>query len=203
MNAVKPRIKSLSLAAIDEILDSLPLDIVRNDSAGFPALDGITLKVAVKDVVATLMEKIMTPLKTTYEAVRTASSLTRLVKKEKSPLDAALTPAAVAKEKVVAQLKAVVDARKTPMNDAMVLDQAAFEKAMTVLKNFNVPYHAVGAMAAFGMSDYARKLHPLMYAEDLPPWERLNLKNPLFVLFLDEFCHTAKKYGGLYENFLP
>lgn len=203
LNSVKSKIKGLVHSGIDEVLNLLPIDIARNDSAGFPALDGVTLKVAVKALVSTIMEKAMTPLKPTYDAVKTASSMARLVKKEKSPLDAALTPAAVAKEKVQAQLKAFVDARKTPMNDVMVLDQNAFEMAMNALKNFNVPYQAVGAMAAFGMSDYARKLHPLMYAEDLPPWERLNFKNLLFVLFLDEFCHVAKKYGGLYENFLP
>lgn len=203
LNVLKPVIRDFVARLIDEVIKLLPVDILRNDSMGFPALDGVTLKIAVKAVLSTVMEKVMLPVKPAYDAVSVASGIARLVKNEKSPLDAALMPQAVAAEKVKAQIKALVDAIKTPMDDTMVLDQRAFEMAMNVLKNFNVPYQAVGAMAAFGLSDYARKLHPLMYAEDLPPWERLNFKNLLFVLFLDEFCHTAKKHGGLYENFLP
>ena len=34
----------------------------------------------------------------------------------------------------------------------------------------------------------ARLFHPILNSEDLPPWERLTHKNPLFTIFLDELA---------------
>lgn len=41
----------------------------------------------------------------------------------------------------------------------------------------------------------ARLLHPIMNADDLPPWERLTHKNPLFAIFLDEIAWRGSMYA--------
>ena len=48
----------------------------------------------------------------------------------------------------------------------------------------------------------SRALHPLANQDNLPPWERLSLSNPLFVVFLDQFCSTARSGGGFKEGTL-
>ena len=50
-----------------------------------------------------------------------------------------------------------------------------------------IPYPAV----AF-LPQLFKQLHPILSNDDLPPWERLSLKNFLFVAFLDDFCKTGK-----------
>ena len=42
-----------------------------------------------------------------------------------------------------------------------------------------------------------RALHPILNYDDIPPWERLDYSNFLFMVFLDQFCHKAKQTGGL------
>lgn len=57
------------------------------------------------------------------------------------------------------------------------------------------PYPAVAAApTAFKL------IHPILSQDDLPPWDRLSLSNPLFVVFLDQFCTQGKKGAGLFEN---
>jgi len=41
----------------------------------------------------------------------------------------------------------------------------------------------------------ARLLHPIMNSDDLPPWERLTYKNPLFAIFLDEIAWRGSMYA--------
>ena len=42
--------------------------------------------------------------------------------------------------------------------------------------------------AAYTPVTAARLLHPILNSDDLPPWERLTHKNPLFSIFLDELA---------------
>jgi hypothetical protein len=60
---------------------------------------------------------------------------------------------------------------------------------------------AAGA-ASTGLADIQRQLHPVMNADDLPPWERLSSKNFLFVLFLDEFISAAADKIGFFRRFI-
>ena len=41
----------------------------------------------------------------------------------------------------------------------------------------------------------ARLIHPIMNSDDLPPWERLTHKNPLFAIFLDEIAWRGSLYS--------
>jgi len=47
-----------------------------------------------------------------------------------------------------------------------------------------------------------RSLHPILNQDDLPPWERLTVKNILFLLFLDEFVSNAADKLGFFRSFI-
>jgi hypothetical protein len=47
-----------------------------------------------------------------------------------------------------------------------------------------------------------RQLHPLLSQEDLPPWERLSVKNILFLLFVDEFVANGADQVGFFRSFV-
>jgi hypothetical protein len=45
-------------------------------------------------------------------------------------------------------------------------------------------------------------LNPLYNREDLPRWDRMTLKNPMFVVFLDEFLRSAADISGGFKFFI-
>jgi hypothetical protein len=51
------------------------------------------------------------------------------------------------------------------------------------------------AASAYSTVTIARLLHPIMNQDDLPPWERLTHKNPLFAIFLDEIAWRGSIYA--------
>ena len=58
------------------------------------------------------------------------------------------------------------------------------------------------AASMVNQGDTMRLLHPILNADDLPPWERLSEKNFLFILFLDEFITEAAEKVGFFRRFL-
>lgn len=75
------------------------------------------------------------------------------------------------------------------------IEPATFEQAMeTVAKLSIIPYPAVCVAPAI-----FQKAHPVLNHDDLPPWERLTLKNFLFVAFLDQWNVQGKKTCGFFE----
>ena len=114
------------------------------------------------------------------------------------------SPNDMAKASAKAKIKAGVDKFKNCLDDTMTIRPEDLERAMKLIDELvPIPFPVVGAIAAFGGAKVLRVTHPMLYEDDMPPWERVSLDNMLFVLFLDEFCHMAKKYGGIYENYLP
>ncbi len=210
-NLIKPILKQIIFSQMDTLFAMLPIDILRLDTLGFMALDPIELKVVLKNIIFEKIDQVVEPLRMPYDAIRVASAIYRLVKKGKSPVDGALTPQEVAIDQAKQQLKAIKDNLKNAFWDTWVVPEELLAAIMMLLEQIKIPYPVTGAVAAFTPAipdtfcggNPLRILHPLLFEDDLPPWERLNLDNWLFVLFLDEFCHTAKQHGGLFENYLP
>lgn len=101
----------------------------------------------------------------------------------------------IAKDKSFAELLGLPKVDKDDSSVELV-DSNLLIRAKDVLKKISlVPYPAV-AIAP----DTFKKLHPILVADDLPPWERFSLDNFLFVTFLDQWCSTGKKGGGFFEN---
>lgn len=61
---------------------------------------------------------------------------------------------------------------------------------------------AISTKDARAASLAIRSLHPLLSQEDLPPWERLTVKNVLFLLFLDEFVANCADKVGFFRSFV-
>jgi hypothetical protein len=76
-----------------------------------------------------------------------------------------------------------------------IIEKALFDSAMNVVESIAlIPYPAV--LVAPGIF---QKAHPILNYDDIPPWERLTLKNFLFVAFLDQWNVQGKKTCGFFE----
>ena len=70
--------------------------------------------------------------------------------------------------------------------------------ALPILENLEkylkeIAYLGTAILCATGSPgvQLARLAHPIFNQDDLPPWERLTRKNPLFAIFLDEILHKS------------
>ena len=208
LNIVKQPIKNMIIAGMRESLALLPINVLSNLVDGFPALTAIELKVIVRGMIEAGISVIAEPVRVPYEAASTVYGAAKIIGgKSKTVMDSTMTPVEVAKAKAKLAAKKIADKLKTCLDDTYTIPPELLVKAQMVLEEFAViPPIAVVAVPAFGgpiACKVLRLTHPLLYEDDLPPWERLNLKNLLFVLFMDEFCHVAKQQGGLFENYLP
>jgi hypothetical protein len=86
------------------------------------------------------------------------------------------------------------------MNLIQLIVLPALELVEPVLKQ--VAWLGTTALCALGspVNGYlpvsvARMVHPIMNCDDLPPWERLTHKNPLFAIFLDEIAWRGSLYS--------
>jgi hypothetical protein len=61
---------------------------------------------------------------------------------------------------------------------------------------------ALAPLVTFDTVRAARLFHPILNSDDLPPWERLTHKNPLFAIFLDELAwkFSMNSTGSLLFN---
>ena len=91
----------------------------------------------------------------------------------------------------------------------IIINNEALKKAMALIKISVAPVMDVpasfiipSAAAAIGLSEVQRLFHPVMNADDMPPWERLSSKNFLHILFIDEFIHEAADKLGFYRKYL-
>jgi hypothetical protein len=75
----------------------------------------------------------------------------------------------------------------------------ALEFAEPVLKQIawigSLALCAIGIAPLYSTVSIARLFHPIMNQDDLPPWERLTHKNPLFSIFLDEIAWRGSIYS--------
>lgn len=75
----------------------------------------------------------------------------------------------------------------------------ALEFAEPVLKQIawigSLALCAIGIAPLYSTVAIARLFHPIMNQDDLPPWERLTHKNPLFSIFLDEIAWRGSIYS--------
>jgi hypothetical protein len=201
LNIVKPVIIAALDGSIDGIMRSLPFDPT---TPAFPNISAADIKVAVKAAVDGAMELVLNIVKPAYEAYYATASLVRLAGISRSALDQALSPVETAATQAYAAAIAPFQSPQNPLTSSMTVPPQALQEAMSILDNVPpLPYVAVLFAASIGAGDAIRDLHPLIYQDDIPPWERLNDKNNLFFLFLDDFCHNGKMYGGFMENYLP
>ena len=121
------------------------------------------------------------------------------------PIEAAIFPVSVIKLIMLAidvlippgfKIKPVnLEAMKVVLGVAI----PALEFAEPVLKEIawigSLALCALGIAPLYSTVAIARLFHPIMNQDDLPPWERLTHKNPLFSIFLDEIAWRGSIYS--------
>ena len=83
---------------------------------------------------------------------------------------------------------------KTPLSDIIVL-QKVKASAETLPK---IPWPLTVLIGR----NLLNILNPIAMSEDHPAWRRMSLKNPYYVVYLDEFLRSAADVSGLYKFFL-
>ena len=195
---------------MDKILSLLPiricdLPITAISSAWISALyRGI--KVAIKMAITQLIETLLSPLQSLFKLI----NLLKGVKGAFTALFDMTNPFL----KIYKMIKEALErALPTPafikaVNQLILLAQLEILKAMDKAAK-NLPeiavYLPVAAGQSLGLGNILRAgVHPILNQDDLPTWDRLTMKNPLYVMFLDDLAHKAKAATGtiLGQDFL-
>lgn len=207
---IKPLLKAGIQILLDKLLSYLPirvcdLPLTAISTAWISALyRGI--KAALKKAILELIETLLDPLQSLFRLINLlkgvkgaftalfdmANPFLKIYKMIKEALERALpTPAFI----------------KT-VNQLILLAQLEILKALDKVSK-NLPdiavYLPIAAGQSLGLGNILRAgVHPVLNQDDLPTWERLSMKNPLYVMFLDDLAHKAKAATGsiLGQDFL-
>lgn len=162
----------------------------------FDSLSSEDLKGILKNAVISTQSNVKTkllPIIKVADGVKSVKGASKTIIDEAFPL-----------LKAKAEAKALIKSRTKMIDLVEAVDDAAvaviLKTAMPVLdKAMRIPgsHIPVAALAALDQVGKARMIHPISNQDDLPSWDRLTLKNPLFVIFLDKFCATAADCTGI------
>ena len=90
-----------------------------------------------------------------------------------------------------------------------VISETALAAASKILKTSLSPivsnptaYMTAASAGVSNTTDVIRKIHPILNADDIPPWERMSSKNILYLLFLDEFVSVGADQVGFFRQYL-
>ncbi len=90
-----------------------------------------------------------------------------------------------------------------------VISEQAVRTASSILKtalspvvNNPVAGLLVASAGVAGALGSIKQIHPILSADDVPPWERLTAKNILLLVFLDEFIKTGADQVGFFRSYL-
>jgi len=176
---------------LPDIDDLTNFEFYYNFFTGFSPID---LKMVVIDLVTKTLDGFFNTIKPIYDGANMAVSIYGLTQ---NIVDSIFLPSSMFK-----MLKKMLK-NKGLEYSIEIPNKYLMEASMKAMKYLDiVPFPVVSLACSFGMGDIIRKIHPIMPSDDLPPWERLTLNNFLFNVFLDDFCHNGKMYGGFQENIL-
>lgn len=199
---IKPLLKAGIQILMDKILSLLPiricdLPITAISTAWISALyRGI--KSALKRAIVDLIETLLEPLQTLFKLI----NLLKGVKGAFTSLFDMTNPFL----KIYKMIKEALErSLPTPMfiktvNQLILLAQLEILKALDKVSK-NLPeiavYLPIAAGQSLGLGNILRAgVHPILNQDDLPTWDRLTMKNPLYVMFLDDLAHKAKAATG-------
>lgn len=192
------------LASIEGIL----LPMIEN----YNSLTGISLKQMIVEMINqifTVSESFIKQFEGAYNAIttiiNTAKNFKKLLQFDKNPMDMAMNVVKTLADIAMALIPDLSGLLK--WGDLFIFSQFLLALAFNLLKKLKILNFVVIALMCSSMGNknarmIISKIHPILNADDLPPYEKLSLNNFLFCLFLDEFCNFGKKYGGLGENYL-
>lgn len=184
-NIAKTAIRNLASDAT-KITSVLNLNIVTQ----FAQLTSDDLKSALKSFINTSVadvNKALSPILAPIQAIKGSNGASKTVLEAAFPI-----------MNVLAEANAVIKSNSKNSSTIEFVDLVKLAalasgelKVAQALFSSGASYIPIIILAALGLDSEARLAHPLFNQDDLPPWERLTVRNPLFVLFLDAFCAQA------------
>ena len=86
--------------------------------------------------------------------------------------------------------------------DAVKSASGLLKTALTPIVNNPIAGLMVAGAGVSGTLDTIKAIHPILSADDIPPWERLTMKNLLLLIFLDEFNSVGAEQVGFFRSYL-
>ena len=204
LNIILKPLLDIIVSNMDEVCECLPVDVENN----FKNLNSTDLKVNIKNAVANNIDKISYLFDAVYLAMSILRTTNGITLNKSDALSFLVPPfGGILLAKFIAEATLRMTSNKslfTPFYD-LKLAEESLKKIEPILKPiFDVPMSFIipASSAMVNQQSTMRKLHPVMNADDIPPWERLSSKNFLFVLFLDEFITNAADKIGFFRRFI-
>lgn len=205
LNILKGPMKALLSSSINgEFTACLPTNIEDN----FKNLNADDLKETLQKFISDKIDSFSKVLEPVYKLISFLKSADGvcLTLPEKIAMNSAPF-GTIIKARFIAETMIKINSPKSSnfsLNDLSAMKKA-FDSIESILNPiFNVPMSFIipAAAAMVQQQESMRLLHPVLNADDLPPWERLSEKNFLFILFLDEFITEAAEKIGFYRRFI-
>ena len=182
----------------------LPVDIENN----FKSLNPSDIKVYIENKILFKLNDLVDIIKPIYALINLLVS-TKGITLSGSQIRSFLLPPfgpidfAIFTADALAKIKSP-NSSNIPTFDLPGLDKAkeTINKIVSPIMDVPLSYAIPAGAASIGLADTQRLLHPVMRADDIPPWERLSSKNFLFILFLDEFISEAADKVGFFRSFI-
>lgn len=204
LNILIGPLRKLIVKEMDDLMMCMPVDLENN----FSSLNSTDVKSELESKILSNLDKLTSNLQVFYSILSvlkatkginlTEQQLSSFVKLPFGPIDFAKFTA-----------EAILKINSPNSASLGTFDLASLEKSKKLIEPVVAPimdnpfsYVIPAAAASIGLSDVQRLLHPVMNADDIPPWERLSSRNFLFVLFLDEFISSAADKVGFFRTFI-
>jgi len=197
-NIVKPLLSKAigsALNSVSLLQNALPMNLI--DRIG--ELSSADLKALLKNQIDSVFNSVVDPIKPLFKLVDSIPSKKGV---SKSIFDAAIPPLNI-KAEINAAIKAAIPASSLMMIIDMKALSGIVKNVLPTLEpiyKFPLSFIVVSGACALPAPAgplAARMLHPVFNQDDLPPWERLSISNPLFVIFVDEVISKAADSTGI------
>ena len=207
---VKPLLKSAIQILLDKLLSYFPFKVC---DLPFTTISSNILNAIIRGIKSALKRAIMELISVILDPLQSIFKLLNLIKSVKGAFTS-LFDMTNPFLKIYKMIKEMLE-RELPtaafiksINSLLLLAQLealkVLDKASKNLPDIAV-YLPIAAGSSLGLGPILRSaVHPILNQDDLPTWDRLSLKNPLYVMFLDDLAHKAKASTGsiLGQDFL-
>ena len=198
---VKPLLKGAIQILMDKLLSFFPFKVC---DLPFTSISSNILNAIIRGIKAALKRAIMELISIILDPLQSIFKLLNLIKSVKGAFTS-LFDMTNPFLKIYKMIKEMLE-RELPtaafmksINSLLLLAQLEalklLDKASKNLPDIAV-YLPIAAGSSLGIGPILRSaVHPLLNQDDLPTWDRLSMKNPLYVMFLDDLAHKAKAVG--------
>jgi hypothetical protein len=207
---VKPLLKSAIQILLDTLLSYFPFKVC---DLPFTTISSNILSAIIRGIKAALKRAILELISVILDPLQSIFKLLNLIKGVKGAFTS-LFDMTNPFLKIYKMIKEMLE-RELPtaafiksINSLLLLAQLEALKLLDKATK-NIPeiavYLPIAAGSSLGIGPILRSaVHPILNQDDLPTWDRLTMKNPLYVMFLDDLAHKAKASTGsiLGQDFL-